>query len=88
MTKRKIEIFSAGCPACDDVVNLVNKLACPSCEIIVHDMHDKNVQVLAKNLGIKSVPAVSINGVLAGCCQGRGVNPSILKNEGIGTPLD
>ena len=36
--KRKIEVFSDGCPACDDVVSLVQGLACPSCEVDVLDM--------------------------------------------------
>ena len=38
MTKRKIEVFSAGCGACDEAVALVNRLACPSCEVTVLDM--------------------------------------------------
>ena len=29
--ERQIEVFSAGCAACDDVVVLVNSIACPSC---------------------------------------------------------
>ena len=29
-TKRKIEIFSAGCSICEDTVALVNAIACPS----------------------------------------------------------
>ena len=32
--KRKIEIFSAGCAACEDTIELVNKIACPSCEVV------------------------------------------------------
>jgi hypothetical protein len=28
--KRKIEIFSAGCSACEDTIKLVNDLACGS----------------------------------------------------------
>jgi len=30
--KRKIEIFSAGCPACVDAIEIVNRVACDSCE--------------------------------------------------------
>ena len=87
MTKRKVEIFSAGCPICQEAIALVNELACSSCEIIIHDMHDKNIQVRAKELGIKSVPAVTINDVLVDCCHGRGVDRDVLKAGGIGTPL-
>jgi hypothetical protein len=32
-TKRKVEVFSAGCPACNDTVALVQSFACPSCDI-------------------------------------------------------
>ncbi len=87
MTKRKVEIFSAGCPVCQDTINLVNELACPSCEIIIHDTHDADVQSRINELGIKSVPAVAINGVLADCCQGKGVNSDALKAAGIGVHL-
>lgn len=87
MTKRKIEIFSAGCSICEDTITLVNDLACSSCEIMIHDMHDSNIQSRAEALGIKSVPAIVINGVLADCCQGRGVNAEALKAAGIGSPL-
>ncbi len=87
MTKRKVEIFSAGCSVCQETITLVNDLACSSCEVIIHDMHETNVQTRAEALGIKSVPAVVINGVLADCCQSRGVDAEALKASGIGSPL-
>jgi glutaredoxin 3 len=87
MIKRKVEIFSAGCPVCQETIDLVNELACPSCEIIIHDTHDADVQSRIKTLGIKSVPAVAINGVLADCCQDRGIDVEMLKAGGIGTLL-
>ena len=83
-TKRKIEVFSAGCSACQDTVALIQSVACPSCEITVHDMHDPNVASRAKGLGIKSVPAVVIDGKLADCCQGRGPNLATLQAAGLG----
>ncbi len=86
MTKRKVEIFSAGCPVCQETIDLVNELACPSCEIIIHDTHDADVLSRIKELGIKSVPAVAVNDVLADCCQGRGVDIDALKIAGIGSP--
>jgi len=85
--KRKIEVFSAGCPACEDTVKLVSDIACESCEIVVLDMHDANVAARAKKLGVRSVPAVAVNGALAGCCAGRGPDASILKTAGLGQPL-
>ena len=50
--KRKIEIFSAGCSACQETIDLVNKIACPSCEIVILDMHQSDVSKRAKELGI------------------------------------
>ena len=82
--KRKVEVFSAGCPACDEAVQLVQSLACPSCDVAVLDMNDPNVAVRAKSLGIRSVPAVVIDGKLAGCCSGRGPDEATLKAAGLG----
>lgn len=82
--KRKIEVFSAGCVACEDTIQLVNSIACPSCEVTVLDMRDTEVAKRAKRLNIRSVPAVVINGVLADCCTGRGVDAATLKTAGIG----
>lgn len=84
---RKIEIFSAGCPVCEETINLVNQIACPSCEITILDMNESSVSKRATDLGIKSVPAVAINGKLADCCAGRGVNEESLRAAGVGQPL-
>ena len=85
--KRKIEIFSAGCPACDTAISRIRDLACPSCEIAVLDMNDGDVAARAKALGIESVPAVVIDGKLADCCASRGPDEEKLKAAGLGTPL-
>ena len=85
--KRAIEIFSAGCSACQETVTLVNRIACPSCDVTVLDMHDPEVARRAKSLGIRSVPAVVINGTLADCCAGRGVDEATLRAAGVGQPL-
>jgi predicted DsbA family dithiol-disulfide isomerase len=84
--KRKIEIFSAGCSACEDTIKLVNDLACPSCEISVLDMKDAAVASRAKKLGIRSVPSVVIDGKLADCCTGRGPDEATLRAAGVGKP--
>ena len=83
-TKRKIEVFSAGCPACQETVNLIQQIACPSCDVSILDMNDPNVAQRAKSLGIRSVPAVVINGKLADCCQGRGPDEATLRAAGLG----
>lgn len=84
--KRQVEIFSAGCPVCDDTINLVKSLACPDCEITVLDMHQPDTAARAKGLGIRSVPAVVINGKLTDCCEGRGPDAETLKAAGLGQP--
>lgn len=83
-TKRKIEVFSAGCPACQETIALVNRVACPSCEVSVLDMQDPKVASRAKGLGIRSVPAVVISGKLADCCAGRGPDEATLRAAGLG----
>jgi glutaredoxin 3 len=83
-SKRKIEVFSAGCPACEETIAMVNDLACESCEIVVLDMHDPKVAKRAKGLGVRSVPAVAVNGALAGCCAGRGPDAATLQSMGVG----
>jgi len=85
--KRQIEIFSAGCPLCQDTIDLVNRSACASCEISVLDMNDTAVASRAADLGVQSVPAVAINGTLADCCIHRGVDEDVLRAAGIGKPI-
>jgi hypothetical protein len=85
--RRKIEVFSAGCPVCEETVELVNSLACPSCDVIVLDMTDPDVARRAKDLGVHSVPAVLIDGKLADCCAGRGPDEATLRAAGLGQPL-
>ena len=82
--KRNVEIFSAGCPACEETVQLVNQIACPSCEISVLDMNDPTVAKRSKSLGIRSVPAVVVDGELADCCAGRGPEEDSLRTAGVG----
>lgn len=87
MAKRKIEVFSTSCAACEDIIKLVNDLACESCEIIVLDMHDPKIAGRAEKLGIRSVPAVAINGELADCCAARGPDGNSLRAAGLGQSL-
>ena len=83
---RKIEIFSAGCPACLEAIELVNGIACPSCDVTVLDMTDRAVADRAKTLGVQRVPAIVIDGKLADCCGGQGISEAALRAEGIGQP--
>lgn len=85
--QRMIEIFSAGCPVCENVVQRVKEAACSSCSIEVMDMKSADVQKRASELGIQSVPAVAIDGKLADCCTTRGVDITALRSAGLGQQI-
>jgi len=79
-TKRKIEVFSAGCSTCKETIELVKRLAGSSHEVEIHDMNKSEIACKAKGYGIRSVPAVVIDGKLASCCAGRGPEEHILRS--------
>jgi len=81
---RKIEIFSAGCSVCDDVVRQIQEAACTSCDIQVLDMKTTDIRNRAADLGIKSIPAVVIDGKLADCCANRSFDLKALRSAGLG----
>jgi glutaredoxin 3 len=85
--KRKIEVFSAGCPVCEQTIERVNQIACPGCEVRVLDMRDADTAKRAQGLGIRTVPAVVIDGKLAGCCADHGPDEATLRAAGLGQPL-
>lgn len=87
MSQRKVEIFSAGCSACTDTIELVNSMICGSCSVEILDMLDPAVAARARDLGIGSVPAVVIDGKLADCCASRGVDEDTLRKAGIGRAI-
>ncbi len=82
--KRKIEIFSAGCPVCNETLKVIQETACPSCEVTELNMKDRQVAARAKTLGIRSVPGVVIDGALADCCAGHGPDINTLRSTGLG----
>ncbi len=86
--KRRVEVFSAGCAVCDDGVALVERLACDSCDVIVLDMADPEVIAEAYRLGVRSVPAVAIDGRLADCCGEQGLDEAALRAAGLGQAID
>lgn len=84
--KRRVEVFTAGCPACDDTVDLVKQTAWPSCDVAVFDMNDSDVARRAKGLGIRTVPAVVVDGKLLDCCA-NGVTEAALRGAGVGIAI-
>lgn len=85
--QRSIEVFSAGCPVCEEAVAKIRAAACPSCALSVLDMNDPAVAERARGLGVGSLPAVVIDGRLAECCAGRGPDLEVLRAAGLGQPL-
>lgn len=87
MTKRKIEVFVAGCPLCDEAVKLVKELACPNCDVTVYNMQDETGETRDKaaQYGIYRIPAVVVGGKLVDCCQNqKPVSREALIAAGVG----
>lgn len=83
--KRKVEVFVGGCPLCEEAVVLVQRLACPSCEVLVHDLREGDEAVSrAHSLGIHAVPSVVVDGRLADCCARNAISEEVLKAAGVG----
>lgn len=86
--KRKVEVFTAGCPICDETVSLVKSLACPSCEVRVYDLREgcatNECREKATQYGITAVPSVAVNGVLLDCCRRAPIDAATLRAAGIG----
>ena len=55
-TSRRIEVFSAGCAVCEETVMLINKIACPSCDVEILDMHKPEVAKKARQYGGAAFP--------------------------------
>lgn len=85
--KRKIEIFSAGCPACNEAIEIIKRIACPSCEVEILDMHKQETAARATEVGIRRVPAIVVDGALAHCCVSGPVDEQALRAAGVGVPL-
>ena len=79
-TGKKIEVFSAGCSTCKETVELVKKIAGSSHEVVIHDMHQSETAAQAKQYGVRSVPAIVVDGKLAGRCEGRGPDEHVLRS--------
>ena len=86
MSKRTIEVFSAGCACCNEAIQAVRDASCASCDVQVLNMQDPKVAARAKQLGIHRVPAVVIDGQLADCCATGEVDVEVLRSMGLGAP--
>ena len=76
--RKTIEVFSAGCSLCKETIEMVKRLA-GSHQVVIHDMHTSEAVKKAKEYGVRSVPAVVIDGKLSSCCAG-GPDEHILQS--------
>ena len=74
-----IEVFSAGCDLCTAAEDLVRGIAPPNSDITLRSLLDAVDSERARELGVRSVPAVAVNGKLAECCTNRGVDERALR---------
>lgn len=86
--KRRVEVFTASCPICEQTANLVKSLACPSCEVQVYDLREgcatNECREKASRYGVTAIPAVAVNGVLLDCCRRGPIDAAVLRAAGIG----
>jgi len=90
MSKRLVEVFTAGCPLCDEAFKLINSLACDNCEIKVWNLREgcatNECRDKAQQYGIHRVPAVVVDGQLAECCRNQqAITREALVAAGVGS---
>ena len=88
MAKRNVEVFTSGCYLCDETVQMVKELACPSCDVTVYNLSNlcetKECIEKSKAYGINSVPTVVVDGKVVECCKRGRPNRETLMAAGIG----
>ena len=62
LQKRKLRLLGAGCSTCKETIEVVKRLAGSSHEVVIHDMQKSDVASKAKEYGVRSVPAVVVDG--------------------------
>ncbi len=85
--KKQIEIFTAGCPVCEPVVQLVKETANNQHEITIHNLSSQCESKICvqkmEEYGVKRLPAIAVNGQLIGCCKNVAITKEDLLNAGI-----
>ena len=84
---RRVEIFSAGCSTCQRTIEQLREQIDSRHEIVVHDMNnDKGAAEKADAFGIRTVPAVVVDGFLLACCKNKGPTLRELHAAGLAKP--
>lgn len=88
--KRKIEVFTAGCPVCIPVVELVQSMACESCEVEIYDLSKQSDPELytdkLRQYNVTSLPTVVVNGEKLEVAEG-GITKEQLSHAGVGQSI-
>jgi hypothetical protein len=82
--KKQVEIFTAGCPVCEPVVELVKDTASSNCEITIYNLSEISNHSVYKKYNIKRLPAIAVNGKLLECCKKIEITKEDLISAGIG----
>lgn len=84
---RRVEIFSAGCKTCQRTIEQLREQIDPRHEVVVHDLHDDDAAAeKAEAFGIRTVPAVVVDGFLLACCKNKGPTLQELHGAGLARP--
>jgi len=67
-----IEVFTAGCPLCEPVVEMAKRAAGTEVEVLIHDVNTDAARQAADDYAVKTVPALVVDGSLLGCCRNTG----------------
>jgi glutaredoxin 3 len=87
IAKRRVEIFSAGCKTCRRTIEQLRDQIDSRHEIVVYDMnHDEAAAEKADAFGIRTVPAVVVDGFLLACCKNKGPTLRELHAAGLAKP--
>lgn len=87
IARRKVEIFSAGCQTCRRTIDQLREQIDPRHEIVIHDMQGDDAAVTkAEAFGIRTVPAVIVDGHLLACCKNTGPTLRELHAAGLAKP--
>ena len=83
--KRHVEVFSAGCAVCEPAVELVQRIACPSCDVTIHNVRDDpKAAARAKAAHVTRLPMVLVDGKPLECCHIGPVTEAALRAAGVG----
>lgn len=87
IAKRRVEIFSAGCKTCQRTIEQLREQIDSRHEIVIHDMNkDKGAAEKADAFGIRTVPAIVVDGFLLACCKNKGPTLRELHAAGLAKP--